>query len=553
MLPGDPFDLTGEVLDGQYRVQALVRPAAASAHAGPAEPIVLYRGDHMGVPIAIECLRLPGDIDAERLGRAVEAFLEGGRLHHRLARGHPAIAQSIAVGSRLAPRTGMIMPYLVREWLDGEPLEEELARPLSVRRVGRAVGEALALFEPVMEALGYAHAQGSAHLALGPRTLFIESRGDSKQLKILDFGIARAIDTTLKSRRALSPEYAAPELQERGGPEPGPPADVYAVARMLRDVLTGLDLPRNLELALLRATDRNPDRRPKDASRLWEEMSASIRAPAVAGAVPSKRAISEPPIGTRTVPMSFEAIAPPAPPVPSIPSMPSVTPSQPPPAHPSDPPPVHVISKPPPAHVAAPALPAVIVDGRGSGSARSAERTVMIEAVVAARSRSSRKRVGLTIGALLLALAAGGVAFWFGPMRRQREATASAIVESAPPSAEPAPSASVEPADAAAASISIEASAPVAPLVRFSKTEARAALDATSKDVARCKKGKGWGTASATVVFGNDGSVTRVVVGWPFGGTGTGVCVTEALKAAQMPPFGGKSGVLSYRFFVAPH
>jgi serine/threonine protein kinase len=534
MLPGDPFDLNGEVLDGQFRVQSVVRATVQ------ADAIVVYRGDHMGVPIAIECLRLPPDIDAERLGRAVEAFLEGGRLHHRLARGHPAIAQSIAVGSRLAPRTGMIVPYLVREWLDGEALGEELVRPLTVRRVGRDVGETLALFEPALEALGYAHAQSAAHLALGPSTLFLEARGDAKQLKILDFGIARAIDTTLRSRRALSHEYAAPELQEREGAEPGPAADVYAIARILRDVLSGVDLPRNLELALVRATDRIPDRRPKDASRLWEEMSASIRSPAVAGAVPSKRAISEPPVGTRTVPMSFEAIAVPGPPG---------VPSEPPPPIPSDPPPVHVISKPPPAHVEA-ALPAVIVEGRRVTPGSSAERTVMIEAVVA---RSRRRRVGWMIGVLLLALAAGGSGFFFGAFRHHREPPpAAAIAQPAPPPVVPTPSASADVADAAAAS-SLEAAAPPPPLARFSKADAKSALDATAKDVARCKKGKVWGIASATVSFGNDGAVTRVVVGAPIGGTGTGACVSEILQAAKMSPFGGKPGTLVYRFYVAPH
>jgi hypothetical protein len=115
----------------------------------------------------------------------------------------------------------------------------------------------------------------------------------------------------------------------------------------------------------------------------------------------------------------------------------------------------------------------------------------------------------------------------------------------------PSASASADPADAGAASA--EASAPVTPLAHFSKTDAKAALDATAKDVARCKKGKGWGPAWATVYFGNDGSVSRVVVGPPFGGTGTGACVSEALQTAKMTPFGGKPGVMTYRFVVAQH
>jgi hypothetical protein len=81
---------------------------------------------------------------------------------------------------------------------------------------------------------------------------------------------------------------------------------------------------------------------------------------------------------------------------------------------------------------------------------------------------------------------------------------------------------------------------------------AKQALDTTAHEVSQCRHGKVWGIASATVTFGNDGSVTHVTVGVPFTGTATGQCVADALGSVHVGPFGGKPGVLSYRFYVSP-
>jgi hypothetical protein len=87
---------------------------------------------------------------------------------------------------------------------------------------------------------------------------------------------------------------------------------------------------------------------------------------------------------------------------------------------------------------------------------------------------------------------------------------------------------------------------------RFPYASARRALDATAPDVRRCRKGKVWGIASATVTFANDGSVAKVAVGVPLTGTPTAACVVDALSTVHVAPFGGKPVVLQHRIYVAP-
>src|SRR6516225_4553609 len=116
----DPFDLVGDVLDGQYRVDAV---------AGEGDLSVVYKGHHLGVDatVAIKCLNLPATLDPALVSPLVEDFREASRVHYRLARGNLHIAQTLGSGQTVAPRTGATVPYLVREWFEGESLAADLA------------------------------------------------------------------------------------------------------------------------------------------------------------------------------------------------------------------------------------------------------------------------------------------------------------------------------------------------------------------------------------------------------------------------------------------
>ena len=306
----DPFDLVGDTLDGQFRVVAF---------AGQGDLSVVYKGHHIGVdaPVAIKCLDLPTTLDGALVRPMVESFREASRLHYKLARGNLNIAQSIASGTTLAPATGMIVPYLVREWFEGESLRAELARRREEGKKGRGVDEVIAMLEPVVDAVAYAHGQGELHLSLNPSSLFLSEKAGKRSLKVLDFGVARAMNDlaqevppesrpSVAGLRVLFPGYAAPEQLDATVGKLGPWTDVYALALLMMELLSdrpvmdghdtgavveraldearrptprthGLELPRNLDLVLTRAVARAPERRQKSAKDFWGDLKTSLR------------------------------------------------------------------------------------------------------------------------------------------------------------------------------------------------------------------------------------------------------------------------------------
>lgn len=311
----DPFDLVGDVLDGQYRVDAF---------AGEGDLSVVYKGHHLGVdaPVAIKCLNLPETLDRTLALPLIEGFNEASRVHYRLARGNLHIAQTIASGSTLVPRSGVVVPYLVREWFEGESLASDLAWRRSEKRTGRPIEEALDLLETAFDGIAYAHAQGEVHLSINPSNLFVvgpEGSEPPRTLKVLDFGVARtmnAFSSGIPSNprgprrpgglRLLFPAYAAPEQLDRNVGELGPWTDVYAIALVMMEVLSdrivmaetetgavvehaldeqrrptpqahGLRLPSHVDRALARAVARSPGRRQKSAAELWKDVRAVVR------------------------------------------------------------------------------------------------------------------------------------------------------------------------------------------------------------------------------------------------------------------------------------
>ncbi len=80
----------------------------------------------------------------------------------------------------------------------------------------------------------------------------------------------------------------------------------------------------------------------------------------------------------------------------------------------------------------------------------------------------------------------------------------------------------------------------------FDAEEAHTAVAGVLKSVAACKEPGGpTGQASAAITFAPDGHVSSVTVGAPFSGTSTGTCVIGAFKAAKIPAFSGLPGTVT--------
>lgn len=131
--------------------------------------------------------------------------------------------------------------FMVMELLEGKPLSDFIKGECSE---GVDFKEAWPIFEGLISALSYAHEKSIIHSDFKPGNIMLTKEGKAK---VLDFGIACAIvnsemdqaDTVFNARDlgALTPAYASLEMFQGKNPEPAD--DVYALACVCYEVLTG--------------------------------------------------------------------------------------------------------------------------------------------------------------------------------------------------------------------------------------------------------------------------------------------------------------------------
>jgi serine/threonine-protein kinase len=161
----------------------------------------------------------------------VQRFLDERRILAMLQ--HPRIAHLVDGG--VAPDGS---PWFAMEYVEGEPIDRYCDAKSA------SIGERLALFDAVCDAVQYAHSQLIVHRDLKPSNILVTADG---QIKLLDFGIAKMLDPlvigddepaqTNTRLRAMTPEYAAPE-QVLGRPV-STATDVYALGVLLYVLLAG--------------------------------------------------------------------------------------------------------------------------------------------------------------------------------------------------------------------------------------------------------------------------------------------------------------------------
>jgi len=124
---------------------------------------------------------------------------------------HPGVASFIDAGV-----TSDGLPYLVMEYIDGEPIDAYCDRNLL------RIPQRLRLLAQVCDAVAYAHRNLLVHRDIKPSNILV-TRGGAP--KLLDFGIAKLIQDggtvgtwtrTATERRIITPQYASPEVM-RGG------------------------------------------------------------------------------------------------------------------------------------------------------------------------------------------------------------------------------------------------------------------------------------------------------------------------------------------------
>jgi serine/threonine-protein kinase len=258
------IDLTGYVIGGRYHVERRIGEGGFS---------VTYKALHLAldVSVAIKVLKLPARLTAEHKSAFIQHFREEGKLLFRLGSLHPAITRSFDAGTVEGP-DGAEVPFIAMEWLDGVSLEAEL----QARRGGPSsifpLAEALQCLRDAVTGLAVAHDEGIAHRDVKPGNIFLLRRSAAITSKILDFGVAKVlgqwptltgqIDDTTGHPSAFTPAYGAPEQWLRRLGATGPWTDVYALALVLVEMLSGRRALDGMEGPQLMAACLDAEARP---------------------------------------------------------------------------------------------------------------------------------------------------------------------------------------------------------------------------------------------------------------------------------------------------
>src|SRR5262245_42791206 len=200
--------LAGEIVAG-HELQRVIA-------AGGMGEVYLARHLALGMNRAVKVIRTDlrtHERSRERFSREAQVLA---RLHHN------SIVQIIEFGEMANG-----WPFLALEFIDGPNLDQIVApAPLSL-------SSTLVVLEQLAVALQYAHSLGVIHRDLKPANV-VARAGDLRQLKIIDFGLARLIDEDAAKRLTAdgqpigSPAYMAPE-QVEGEREVTAAIDVYAL------------------------------------------------------------------------------------------------------------------------------------------------------------------------------------------------------------------------------------------------------------------------------------------------------------------------------------
>ncbi len=268
----------GRVLDGRYRIGARIARGGMST---------VYRGTDLRLdrPVAIKIMQPSFAADP--------SFLTRFEREARLAAG---VAHRGVVGVYDQGRDGDVV-FLVMELVDGGTL-----RDLIRQSGGLSVSVTMSILEPLLAALGAAHASGLVHRDVKPENVLISSKGE---VKVADFGLVRAVTSSTVATGDVilgTVAYLSPEQVSTGAADPR--SDVYSAGIVAYEMLTGAPpyvgdnaisvayqhvhsdvppvtdrapgVPIELDDLILAATRRDPMARPRDASAFLSAL-VSIR------------------------------------------------------------------------------------------------------------------------------------------------------------------------------------------------------------------------------------------------------------------------------------
>ena len=210
---------------------------------------------------------------------------------------HPAVVAVYDTGEDNV--NGVALPYIVMEYVDGSTLRELLqsGRKLLPER-------ALEITAGICRALDYSHRQGIVHRDIKPANVMLTRNGE---VKVMDFGIARAVADTAATMTATSAvigtaQYLSPE--QARGERADARSDIYATGCLLYELLTGRppfvgdspvsvayqhvredpvppsqldpEIPPVCDAIVLKALAKNPENRYQTAGEMREDIDRAL-------------------------------------------------------------------------------------------------------------------------------------------------------------------------------------------------------------------------------------------------------------------------------------
>ncbi|WP_170323923.1 Stk1 family PASTA domain-containing Ser/Thr kinase [Cryptosporangium phraense] len=268
--------LVGSVLEGRYRIRGRI------ARGGMAT-VYDAMDERLERTVAVKVMH-PGYAADPAF---VHRFIQEARSAAALSHPHVVAVYDQGVHEGLA--------FLVMEQVQGRTLREVL-----VQRGRLPAAEALAIIDPVLDALAAAHRHGMVHRDVKPENVLIGN--DGRSVKVADFGLARAVaavgPTSTRGVVMGTVAYVSPEQITYG--QASTRSDVYSAGIMLFEMLTGnvpyggdssvniafqhvhADVPPpssraplvppSLDELTVRATRRDPNARPADAGAFLDEL-----------------------------------------------------------------------------------------------------------------------------------------------------------------------------------------------------------------------------------------------------------------------------------------
>ncbi len=149
---------------------------------------------------------------------------------------HPNIARVLDAGSTDSGR-----PYFAMELVKGVPITEYCDQ------CNLTTQDRLKLFVSVCKAVRHAHQRGIIHRDIKPTNVLIAIQDGHAVAKVIDFGVAKAIDQQLTEHTMLTafaqmvgtPLYMSPEQAEMSALEVDTRTDIYSLGVLLYELLAG--------------------------------------------------------------------------------------------------------------------------------------------------------------------------------------------------------------------------------------------------------------------------------------------------------------------------